>query len=145
MPTAPHCRVGLVPAIPGAWAPCRHVHADGDFESSFPIMGKITWRHNYDAILATPMRLVDVVAGELLWIGLRLSMVAVAFTVVLFAFGVPQSALVVLAVPAAVLTGLAFSAPIWRTRPLSRTPATSTCCSASSSRRCSSFPACSSR
>jgi lipooligosaccharide transport system permease protein len=82
------------------------------FESSFPIMGKITWRHNYDAILATPMRLVDVVAGELLWIGLRLSMVAVAFTVVLFAFGVPQSALVVLAVPAAVLTGLAFSAPI---------------------------------
>ncbi len=82
------------------------------FESSFPIMGKITWRRNYEAILATPMRVVDVVAGELLWIGVRLSMVAVAFTIVLVAFGVPQSVFVVLAVPGAVLTGLAFSAPI---------------------------------
>ena len=37
---------------------------------------------------------------------------AVAFTIVITAFGVPRSSLVILAAPAAVLTGLAFSAPL---------------------------------
>ena len=82
------------------------------FESSFPITGKMTWRRNYEAINATPMRIVDLVLGELAWIGVRLTTVAVAFTAVIAAFGIPRSPLVLLAVPAAVLTGLAFSAPI---------------------------------
>ena len=82
------------------------------FESSFPIAGKMTWRRTYEAITATPMRSVDLVLGELVWIGLRLLTVAVAFTAVIAAFGVPRSPLVLLAIPAAVLTGLAFSAPL---------------------------------
>jgi lipooligosaccharide transport system permease protein len=82
------------------------------FESSFPISGKMTWRRNYEAITATPMRIVDLVLGELAWIAVRLSTVAVAFTSVITAFGVPRSPLVLLAVPAALLTGLAFSAPL---------------------------------
>ncbi len=82
------------------------------FESSFPISGKMTWQKNYDAIAATPMRIVDIVAGELAWVALRLLSVAAAFTAVLFLFGAARSPLVLAAVPAAVLTGLAFSAPI---------------------------------
>jgi lipooligosaccharide transport system permease protein len=82
------------------------------FESSFPVMGKMTWQRNYEAITATPIRVSDLVVGELAWIAVRLSMVAVAFTLVLVLFGIPRSPLVVLAPPAAVLTGLAFSAPI---------------------------------
>jgi lipooligosaccharide transport system permease protein len=82
------------------------------FESSFPIVGKMTWQYNYEAISATPMRVVDVVLGELAWVAVRLSTVAVAFTLVMTAFGVPRSPLVALAIPAAVLTGLAFSAPL---------------------------------
>ena len=82
------------------------------FESSYPISGRMTWRRNYEAIMATPMRIADLVLGELAWIAVRLSTVAIAFTVVMIAFGVPRSPLVVLAAPAAVLTGLAFSAPI---------------------------------
>ena len=35
------------------------------FESSFPIVGKMTWRRNYEAICATPVRVIDVVLGEL--------------------------------------------------------------------------------
>jgi lipooligosaccharide transport system permease protein len=46
------------------------------------------------------------------WIALRLSMMSTAFLLVMTAFGVPRSPLAVLAVPAAVLTGLAFSAPM---------------------------------
>lgn len=82
------------------------------FESSFPITGKMTWHRNYEAIHATPMRVVDLVLGELAWIGVRLSMVAAAFTLVIAAFGVLRSPSALLAVPAAVLTGLAFAAPI---------------------------------
>ena len=58
------------------------------------------------------MRIVDLVVGELGWIGLRLFMVAAAFTAVMAGLRIPRSPLVLLAIPAAVLTGLAFSAPI---------------------------------
>lgn len=82
------------------------------FESSFPITGKMTWQRNYDAISATPMRIVDIVAGELAWVALRLLMVATAFAAMLFLFGAARSPVVLAAIPAAVLTGVAFSAPI---------------------------------
>jgi lipooligosaccharide transport system permease protein len=82
------------------------------FESSFPITGKMTWQRNYEAISATPMRIVDLVLGELTWIAARLVTVATAFTIVITSFGVPRSTLVLLAIPCAVLTGLAFAAPI---------------------------------
>jgi lipooligosaccharide transport system permease protein len=82
------------------------------FESSFPILGKMTWRRNYDAIVATPIRVVDVVLGELSWMAVRLMTVAVAFTTVMFVLGAARGALLPLAAAAAVLTGLAFSAPI---------------------------------
>lgn len=82
------------------------------FESSYPITGKMTWHRNYEAISATPMRIVDIVLGELSWITLRVGTVAVAFTAVIALFGVPRSPLVLAAIPAAVLTGVAFSAVI---------------------------------
>lgn len=82
------------------------------FESAFPITGKMTWYRNYDAITATPIGIGDVILGELGWMAARLSMVASAFMIVLVGFHVPRSLLALLAIPAAVLTGLAFSAPI---------------------------------
>ena len=82
------------------------------FESTYPIMGKISWRKNYEAILATPMEVHHLLIGELGWIGFRLTTMATVFMVVLTLFGIPRSPLALLAIPAAVLTGLAFSAPI---------------------------------
>jgi lipooligosaccharide transport system permease protein len=82
------------------------------FESSYPVMDKMTWHRNYEAITATPMRTADLVLGELGWVAVRLSMVAAAFVLVMIAFGIVQTPLGLLAVPAAVLTGLAFAAPI---------------------------------
>jgi lipooligosaccharide transport system permease protein len=82
------------------------------FESSFPITGKMTWRRNYEAIAATPVGVADIVAGELAWIAVRLTTIAVAFTLMLLAFGAVHTALMLAAIPAAVLTGLAFSAPV---------------------------------
>lgn len=82
------------------------------FESTYPIMGKISWRRNYEAILATPLQVHHLLIGELWWIGFRLTSMAIVFMVVMAMFGIPRSPLSLLAIPAAVLTGLAFSAPI---------------------------------
>jgi lipooligosaccharide transport system permease protein len=82
------------------------------FESSYPVLGKLTWARNYEAITATPMRVADLVMGELAWLAVRLTTIAVAFIVVMAAFGIPRSWRVIGAVPAVVLTGLAFAAPI---------------------------------
>jgi lipooligosaccharide transport system permease protein len=82
------------------------------FESSYPVLGKMSWFRNYEAIAATPMRVVDVVIGELGWVALRLTTIAAAFIAVMTVFGIPRSPRALLAAPAAVLTGLAFAAPI---------------------------------
>ena len=82
------------------------------FESSWPILGKLTWDRNYDAICATPLRVADIVLGELAWLACRLATAATAFLIVMTVFGVPRSPLAVLAMPAAVLTGLACAAPL---------------------------------
>jgi lipooligosaccharide transport system permease protein len=82
------------------------------FESSFPVMGKIMWRRNYEAMLATPLEVRHLLVGELLWIGFRAFTISVVFLVVLTLFGIPRGPLAVLAVPAAMLTALAFSAAV---------------------------------
>jgi lipooligosaccharide transport system permease protein len=82
------------------------------FESTYPIMGKISWRRNYEAILATPMEVHHLLIGELSWIAFRMTSMATVFLIVLTVFGIPRSPLALLAIPAAVLTGVAFAAPI---------------------------------
>lgn len=82
------------------------------FESTYPIMGKISWRRNYEAILATPLQVHHLLIGELSWIAFRMLSISSAFLIVLTAFGIPRSPMALLAIPAAMLTGLAFAAPI---------------------------------
>ena len=84
----------------------------GSNESMYPVMAAIKWTRTYFAMLATPLRVVDVLRGHLGWVALRLVMVVGIFLAVMAAFGTIGSPLAVLALPAAVLTGLAFAAPI---------------------------------
>ena len=81
-------------------------------ETTYPIMAKLHWRQIYDSMLATPLRVGDLLAGDALWLALRLSLVSAVFWVVMAGFGVIHSATAVLAVPAAIATGLAFGLPI---------------------------------
>jgi lipooligosaccharide transport system permease protein len=81
-------------------------------ESTFPVMGAIKWIRTYHAMLATPLRVIDVLVGHLAWMAVRLLLVATTFVIVMAAFGATGSWEVVLAIPAAVLTGMAFAAPI---------------------------------
>lgn len=82
------------------------------FESTYPIMASIVWNKVYHAMLATPIAVRDVVAGQFLWIAFRLATVSAAFFLVMLAFGLVSSPLAILALPSAVLTGLSVAAPI---------------------------------
>jgi lipooligosaccharide transport system permease protein len=82
------------------------------FESAWPIMGKIEWDKTYIAALDTPVRVGDLLVGDLLWIGFRATLLSVLFLLVILALGAAGSPLVVFAVPVALLTALAFAAPI---------------------------------
>ncbi|MDQ3880019.1 MAG: ABC transporter permease [Chloroflexota bacterium] len=80
------------------------------FECSWPILAKIRWRRNYEAMLATPLAVDDLLVGELAWIGVRVATVSGAFLAIIVAFRIATSPLAVLALPAAMLTGLGFAA-----------------------------------
>ncbi len=84
----------------------------GVSESTYPVMGAIKWVKTYHAMLATPLRVVDVLRGHLAWIVLRLTMVSGIFLAILAAFGLVHSWEAAFALPGGILTGLAFSTPI---------------------------------
>jgi lipooligosaccharide transport system permease protein len=92
------------------------------FESTFPIMGGLMWQKTFHAMYATPVSAHDIVLGNLAWIAIRLAMIATIFAVVMTFFGATASPLIVLAIPAAVLTGMAFSAPIMAFAATQRNP-----------------------
>src|SRR5207245_7912234 len=100
----------LVFLAPGLLAATAMQTAASD--STFPVMAAIKWVRQYHAMLATPLRVIDVLAGHLSWIALRLAGSSMAFVAVIAAFGATHGWSVLLAVPAAVLTGMALSAPL---------------------------------
>jgi lipooligosaccharide transport system permease protein len=80
------------------------------FDSTFNVFFRLKYEKLYDAALATPMRAGDVALGEITWALLRGALYAVAFLVVMAAMGLVYSWWALAALPAAVLTGFAFSA-----------------------------------
>jgi lipooligosaccharide transport system permease protein len=83
------------------------------FESTYPVMGSIKWHRTYHAQLATPLRVVDLLAGHLLFVVMRLSISVTVFLAIMLAFGAIASPWAVLALPVAVLTGMAHATPIF--------------------------------
>ena len=98
------------------------VMQSGSFEAAFPILGGLQWNKIFHAMFATPIRPLEVTLGNVVWIALRLTLIAVVFTIVIVAFGASRSPLILLAIPAAVLTGLAFATPIMAFTATQRTP-----------------------
>jgi lipooligosaccharide transport system permease protein len=82
------------------------------FEASYPVMAGFKWVRSFEAMQATPLTSADIATGTLVWMGFRVAMTAVAFVVVSALFGALASPLAILAIPAAVLTGLAFAGVI---------------------------------
>jgi lipooligosaccharide transport system permease protein len=80
-------------------------------ESSWPVMGSIKWTRQYFAMLATPLGTRDIVLGHQLWMTARVASTSAVYLAVIAAFGGVNSALGILALPAAVLLGAAFTTP----------------------------------
>jgi lipooligosaccharide transport system permease protein len=81
-------------------------------ESTWPVLGSIKWWKRYHAMLATPLRVRDVLLGHVAWMTTWLSVVCSVFVCVMAGFGVLPHPGSVLVLPAAVLTGMAFATPI---------------------------------
>lgn len=79
-------------------------------ETSFSVMGGIKWDRMYHAMLATPLRPADVVAGQLAFVAFRLLTSCAVFLVVAGLLGTLRSPWALLALPVAALGGLAFAA-----------------------------------
>ncbi len=82
------------------------------FESSWPVLSAIKWDRQYHAMLATPLRVGDVLLGHQAFVAGRILMTATVYLVVITAFGAVASPLGLLAIPVTLLVGLAFSLPI---------------------------------
>jgi len=82
------------------------------FEASWPVLSAIKWSRQYHAMLATPLRIVDIVLGHQGFIAFRMLMTATIYLGAIAAFGAVNSPLGLLAIPVTVLVGVAFAAPI---------------------------------
>ena len=79
-------------------------------DSTFNVFFKLKYEKLYDQMLATPLTTSDIARGEIVWGQLRGASYSVAFLVVMWALGLVHSWWAVLAFPATLLIGFAFSA-----------------------------------
>lgn len=79
-------------------------------DSTFNVFFKLKYDKLYDQMLATPLTTGDIARGEIIWGQLRGSSYSVAFLLLMWALGMLHSWTAVLALPAVLLIGFAFSA-----------------------------------
>jgi lipooligosaccharide transport system permease protein len=79
-------------------------------ETTFNFFFKFKYVKTYDAMLATPLRPMEVAVGELTWAMIRGSLYTGAFLVVMVAMGLCSPAGAIAAFPATLLVALAFGA-----------------------------------
>jgi len=79
------------------------------FECTYSSFVRMYYQKAYDAMVATPLSIEDVIAGELLWGATRSLIYTTAMLVVLIAFGVVALPSSLLVIPFSFLAGLLFS------------------------------------
>lgn len=80
------------------------------YDVTYNFYYKLRYAKTFDAMLATPLRLSDVVIGEITWAMMRGGVYSAAFLGVAVALGLVESWWAVLALPASLLIGVAFAA-----------------------------------
>jgi lipooligosaccharide transport system permease protein len=96
--------------VPGLIA--AHAMQTAVGETTYPVMGMIKWQRIYDSMLATPLRVADVVAAHLGFVAFRLATTCAVYDLVLTPFGVFETWWgLVLAFLSQVLVGMAFG--VW--------------------------------
>ena len=89
---------------------CASTMNAATFEALYSSFSRMHVQKTWNAILNTPLGLPDVVAGELVWAATKSLFSGAAILVVITALGLTNGPLLLWALPAIVLTGLAFAA-----------------------------------
>ncbi|OGW40744.1 MAG: ABC transporter permease [Nitrospirae bacterium GWD2_57_9] len=79
------------------------------YECTYGTYIRMTFQKTFDAILATPVNLDDLVAGELAWGATKSVIFGITIMIVVALFGLVDSPLIVLAIPFIFLCGLIFA------------------------------------
>jgi len=79
------------------------------YECTYGTYIRMTFQKTFDAILATPVNLDDLVAGELLWGATKSVIFGITIMIVIALFGLVDSWRIVLAIPFIFLGGLIFA------------------------------------
>jgi lipooligosaccharide transport system permease protein len=79
------------------------------YECTYGTYIRMTFQKTFDAILATPVNLNDLIAGELIWGATKSVIFGITITIVIALFGLVDSSLIVLAIPLIFLCGLIFA------------------------------------
>lgn len=90
------------------------------FECTFGSYTRLDTQRTWDAILATPIGIGEIVTGEILWGGMKATFGAAIVLAVIAAFGLVVSPLAVFVLPVAFLAGLVFSSSALVVTALSR-------------------------
>ncbi|ETK37843.1 ABC transporter [Microbispora sp. ATCC PTA-5024] len=77
-------------------------------ETTFNFFFKLKYMKTFEAVLATPVRPIEIAAGELIWAIVRGSVYTAIFLVVMVALGLTSPGWALAAFPATVLVGLGF-------------------------------------
>jgi len=79
------------------------------YECTYGTYVRMTYQKTFDAILATPVNLDDLVAGELMWGATKSLLYGSIIIIVISLFGLVDSPLIVLAIPVLFISGLIFA------------------------------------
>ncbi len=79
--------------------------------ATYPVVAGFTWVRYFHGMAATPLTPHQICDGKLTWVALRTLANSIVYLAIMATFGAVERWWVVLAVPVATLTGMAFAAP----------------------------------
>jgi len=79
------------------------------YECTYGTYVRMTYQKTFDAILATPVNIDDLVAGELMWGATKSMLYGTIIMIVISIFGLVDSPLIMLAIPVLFISGLIFA------------------------------------
>jgi lipooligosaccharide transport system permease protein len=79
------------------------------YECTYGTFVRMTFQKTFDAILATPVNLEDLVAGELMWGATKSLLYGTIIIIVISLFGLVDSPLIIFAIPILFISGLIFA------------------------------------
>lgn len=81
-------------------------------DASYPIMAGFKWIRTFHGMAATPLTPAQICDGQLIFVAIRIALNSAVYLAIMAAFGGTQRWAVLLTVPIATLTAMAFAAPI---------------------------------